>query len=191
MWPAKTYPMKHRLPSLSNLGSGLADLAADIITPTQLRELGWAAAGGAAGFIATGFALPVVSRVPGIGAIPKEILQGLLGIVGGRLTYGWNQDFAKGLTGGVTGHAVARGLTKLVGFDFAGNLADPDALPGQPGAEELSDAMDPELPEMAAETDVVTDESELSMGEVDPTQQFRGGFGATVEDQAPLGAWLS
>lgn len=174
------------LPSLSGLRSGLGDLAAEIISPQQLRELGWATLGGAGGFIGTGFALPVLEKIPGLSSLPKELLQGLVGVVGGRLTWNWNRDFAKGLTGGVAGHAVARGLARLVDFDFAKSLAEVEE---QATLHQLPDAMDPTLPEAATETDIVTDESELA--EVEVADQFQGGFGATVEEQAPLGAWLT
>lgn len=167
---------KHGFPSLARLG-------AELVTVDQLKDMGWSAAGGAAGFVGASFAMPLLDKLPIFNRLPAEVRQGLLAVVGARLAWGWNRDFAKGIAGGLGGHALARGLMRVAGQTM--NLA---LVPGAPGDEEFAQLPSPSMPVESTETDVVVDESELA--EVEAEQDF----GANVEPEASIssvGSWIS
>lgn len=160
-----------------------------MITKDQLKDMGWSTAGGAAGFVGASFALPIIGKIPLLDRLPMEVHQAALGVVGGRLAWGWNREFACGLTGGLAGHAVARGLMRLVGGTL--NLAAVE----EDDITRLGNLPSAALPASESETEVVVDEEDLAglgnpIGELEPAQSFQGGFGATVEEQAPLGSWI-
>jgi hypothetical protein len=181
---------KHRLPSLPSLSTSGIGLS-QIVTPEQLRELGWATGGGAVGAVAGSFLVEQTKKIPLLDKIPGWAHYALFGAVGARLSWGWNADFAKGLAGHmVGGQGVGMLVNGLLGRSVMGQLPEEEMLsqpPELPDEEELSALPSPDMsPE---DTDATVDESEL--GEIEPNQQFRGGFGATVEEQKPLSSWIS
>lgn len=161
--------------------AALKDIGKLVPTASELKELGWASAGGAAGFVGASFLMGPLSKAPLIGSLPKQVHQVLLGVVGAQIAGRWNDDFAKGLAGGLVGHALASWAMKFLGgsLDLAG-LGDVygylggeaiTAVPGAPGDEELGGD---------------------SMGELEPTQQFRGFGDPSIEEQQQLaGTFLS
>lgn len=161
--------MARKNPSLSGLGSieGFVD---KVLDPKALEGLGWAAAGGAAGGFAMGFAMPIVRKIPFIDRLPGEITEMLGGAALARLAWEWNEDFAKGLAGATVGRSVgafvSAKLLPMVGLSGLGYTSD--QIP--PPSDRLR--LDP-----------------ATFAEVEMDQL--NGLASTVEDQAPLGSWIS
>lgn len=179
------------LPSLSTSGMGLSQ----ILDPAKLRDLGWAAAGGTVGAVAGGFVVEQTMKLPLIDKVPGWGHYALVGTVGSLVADRWNSQFACGLAGHMVGGMGVGGLINgLLGRSAVGALPEEESLsqvPGAPGDEDLAQLPSPDVTPEDVQTDVVVDESDLAgVGEIEPSQQFRGGFGASVEEVKPLGSWL-
>lgn len=109
--------MKMGKKSISADLSGLEGILDGIVpewlaTPEQLEAWAKSAGAGGATMFALGLALPYYpEKLPGW---TQPIAVGLVGLAGGRLTWGASQAASCGITGAATGYALADGISRLV-----------------------------------------------------------------------------
>ena len=161
--------MSRKLPSLS----GLEDTLGAIVSMDQLEELGWASAGGALGAVALSFARPLVGKIPFLGSYPA-VAEILAGAVLARVAMEFNDTLAHGLAGATVGRSAAKMLLGMLNRPLDGISALP---------EEVELAQTDQLGPMTDE--VSLDSSSFAEAEMVPE------LGGSVEEDVPLGAWIS
>lgn len=184
--------MARNLPPLPMMGLG------QIVSPDQLRNLGFSVAGGAVGAVGGPFVVDLLRNLPVIKDLPSEAHVGIVGAIGAlAVGYGdeggWRSEVAKGIAAHLVGGQAVGGLVNRLLGRALSQLPEEEELAQIPGEEELAQLPSPDLPPGATSTDVDVNPAELA--DLEPTQQFQGqfgnaGFGSSVEEQPPLGSWL-
>ena len=191
--------MRHsRLPALSELG--IADIGAffqNAISPDRLMSMGWSAAGGAAGTLVN---LAVTPRLAGLlpesvkSVVPREALPAVVGFLAGSVAWEWNEGFARGFVGKVSGDLAEMLIDRFSLREMLAPAGSVEASPrfagyGVAGYRGGFRGLNAAPPDQLAplRTNVVTDPHQIaaSMSEVIPRGGMgevipRGGFGANV-----------
>ena len=121
----------------------MASMLTKLVSKAELKQLGWSAAGGAAGTLGAAYAGDLLVKIPLMDKLPPEIRRGLLGAVAFKVAKRWNSDFACGLAGATVGAELAKWAAKTMGMSPPGMADVPEQdfafspAPGGPGDEEL------------------------------------------------------
>ena len=163
---------------------GLQGLMNKVIpTPAQLRSLGWATGGGAAGTLAVELGLKkVADKIPfpaALAGYKNDVLIALTGAVIERLTRDWNETFAHGAVGATAGRAVA---------SIALRLMNQPALSDMPEDEVVGYSPSDQLPGVSSGSLQKYFTSEGDFTEVESEPRFDG---VDVEAEPSFGAYLS
>lgn len=162
-----------KLPSLSGLGLGKFEVKSLAkFDRSELRELGWAAAGGAVGSAAMSYVRPWIAKLPFVGTMPMAT-DLLTGALLSHVAYKFNKTMGAGLAGATVGRTAGSWVMGLLGQTMSGL----NALP-----EEVELAQTDQLAPPSEE--LVLDPSEFA--EVEPMPEF----GGTVEEEQSF-AYLS
>lgn len=162
---------------------GLSGLMNKVIpTPAQLRDLGWATTGGAAGTLAVHFGTSkIADKIPFpavLSAYKNDILTALTGAVIERFTRDWNETFAHGAVGATAGRAVASIALRLMNQQPLSDMPEDQVLA-------QSDQLAPRSDQLSLQK-YFTSEGDFTEVEAEP--RFDG---VDAEVEQPLGAYLS
>ena len=156
-------------------------------TPAELRDLGWATAGGAVGTLAVQYGARKIReqfKLDFLAGYKNDILDVLTGGIIDRVTRGWNETFAHGAVGATAGRAVAKIALRLLNQPALSQLPEDQVLSAFP-----SDQIGPPSDELSLEK-YFTSEGDFTEVEAEP--QFTGFGGDTVEAETPqFGAYLA